>query len=246
MIKLTAIVKRVPTKKALLIGINTFKFLDNRLYGCINDTENMKDLLIRTFDFGKNNIHNLTDALATRNTILKEIQWLIRDVEKGDILVLHCSSYGTKIFKEDEVICCYDMDWKSVKKDEGGKRGHIIVKDDLAPLMKKIEGGVKVEVFFDVCFSGTNPPTLSEQQIQKKRPIIGRYLTPPKYYSGGTEVGRRDEEDPSTSLGSLTWFGAKKGGQTGFEAFLGGKYNGVFTYNFCQDVRSVRGKIIVF
>lgn len=261
---------RAPWKKALLVGINNFRNV-NGLQGCVNDSLNMKSLLMTLFGFNSTDIHQLANIQATKASILKEIQWLVRDALRGDSLVFHYSSHGSQIPDTsgdetdgmDEILCCYDMDWS----------GHgYITDDDLARLAQQVPAGVFVEGFFDTCFSGTghsvvsrsgviNPVGIERTILVEKRriirvpvrPRVHRFLQPPDHLvavmEGRTRINRvlsplleRGVAPKGIGVFQALWSGCGEQ-QTSADAFIGGKYNGAFTYYWCEAVKRLHGKI---
>lgn len=245
---------RNPQKKALLVGINNFKQVTG-LNGCINDTFNMKDILTTYYGFKAANIHLLANEAATKATIIGELQWLIRGLVPGDFAVFHFSSHGSqipdrsgdeKVDRKDEILCCYDMNWTG---------GGYLLDDDLQRFAHQIPAGINVEVFFDTCHSGTEQKTRSlvspvvEQSTRSLRPVLDRYLPPPpevmEMCEGAAETRSLSREFVKNQvLGSTQalWSGCGEG-QTSADAFIGGKYNGAFTYYWCQVIRQAAGKI---
>ena len=52
-------------KKALLVGINDYPGTSNDLAGCVNDTVNLRSLLMKEFGFDASGIRVITDKRAT-------------------------------------------------------------------------------------------------------------------------------------------------------------------------------------
>ena len=256
----TVVPHRAPVKKALLVGINKFKYVSG-LQGCVNDTINVRDILTSFFGFTVGNIHQLLDSAATKANIIGELQWLVRDTIVGDTLVFHFSSHGSQIPDKsgdeatdhrDEILCCHDMNWET---------GGYIIDDDLLSFAKQIPNGVKVEVLFDTCHSGTahsiTPRELThasnDPTSRNLRPVIDRFLPPPPHIMevleeldtthqvarGLTPVNENRELVSGTQA---LWSGCGEG-QTSADAFIGGKYNGAFTYYWCQTIRLTKGSI---
>ena len=69
--------------KALLIGINNYKYI-NDLRGCINDITNMRDILINQYKFQPENISLLADHRATKEMILTRVKWLFSNLSAKD------------------------------------------------------------------------------------------------------------------------------------------------------------------
>lgn len=141
-------------KKALLVGIN-YKGTPNELYGCINDTDNMKSLLESKFAF--QNFVFLTDNTnkkPTKQNIINEFTNLLVNALSGDTLFFLYSGHGTittdvnkdELDGRDEVIV--PIDATSIQS--------CIVDDELNKIIQtNLKSGVKLFTLFDSCFSGT-------------------------------------------------------------------------------------------
>ena len=141
-------------KKALLVGIN-YKGTRNELYGCINDTNNIKNLLEQKFAF--QNYVFLTDDTnkkPTKQNIIDELTSLLVNAVSGDTLFFLYSGHGTyttdlnkdELDGQDELIV--PLDATSIKT--------CILDDDLNKIIQtNIKPNVKLFMLFDSCFSGT-------------------------------------------------------------------------------------------
>jgi hypothetical protein len=149
------------TRRALLIGINYFG-TGNQLSGCVNDIENVKDLLINTLGFADKNIvvmvdseddpSHLSPCRPTRAKVVAAIQSIVKATQAGDTLYIHYSGHGThyrnydgldvEIDAQDEYMCTVDNSY--IKDDEL----HAIVNHQIADK-------AKVVIVFDCCHSGT-------------------------------------------------------------------------------------------
>jgi len=111
-------------KKALLVGINDYPGKGNDLLGCVNDVQNMHDLLISLFGFSRESIVMITDSAATTFNILKALEMLVYEAKPGDLLVFHYSGHGSQVpdangdetDKLDEIICPWDL---ALQSDSG-------------------------------------------------------------------------------------------------------------------------------
>ena len=93
-------IKNKINNSALLIGIN-YTGTDNELYGCINDTNSINEL-ISNYNFQK--ICVLTDNTekkANRNNILSEFKNLLTNSKSGDVLLLFYSGHGSYILDKN-------------------------------------------------------------------------------------------------------------------------------------------------
>lgn len=235
-------------KKALLAGINDYKKVSD-LRGCINDVTNMRDILIKYFDFEASNIRVLTDTRATYQNIDKRLDWLKKGTEPGDFIVFHFAGHGSQVLDRDEqdelkehmdeLICPYDMSWDGI----------FITDDMLYNKFKDVKEGVHLEVFLDCCHSGTGTRELEIiEGAEEERKIIYRFLEPP------ADILCRSREDLKEThgfhqtsqlkreLNHILWAGCRDN-QTAADAKINGTYNGAFTYYLCKNIRETAGKI---
>lgn len=144
-------------KLALLIGIN-YNNTENQLNGCINDVENMKELLINKFNYDQNNITMLTDKTLkkpTANNIMYSIyQLLIKCHRDSNIkeVWFHYSGHGyyTRDHDNDEKDnqdeCIVPLDYE---------KSGIITDDVIYKYFKWFPSRIKCVSIFDCCHAGT-------------------------------------------------------------------------------------------
>jgi len=137
-------------KRALCVGINDYPLPDADLRGCVNDAHAWADLLTGHYDFAASDIRIVTDAEATRKTILGGLKDLLNGAGKGDVLVFANSSHGSYIVdassdeeRYDQTVCPYDI------------TDNQIVDDDLRDLFSAVPAGVHLVAIMDNCHSGT-------------------------------------------------------------------------------------------
>ena len=135
------------SKKALLIGINYIGSI-NELRGCINDVDNISNILT-----GFTSIVKLTDTTEikpTRDNILSELRKLLENSTAGDILILSFSGHGSQTIDRngdefdglDEFICTSDNNY--------------ILDDEINSYVKAyLKPNVTLFALFDSCHSGT-------------------------------------------------------------------------------------------
>jgi hypothetical protein len=141
-------------KKAILIGINYIN-TPYQLYGCINDTINIKDFLQNKFNY---NIFNIltdnTNKKPNKLNIINELTNLLVNSNNGDNIFFLYSGHGTCTIDlnndetdgQDEMIVPLDAtDTKSCISDD--EINNIII--------KYLKVGVNLFMMFDSCFSGT-------------------------------------------------------------------------------------------
>jgi hypothetical protein len=160
------------SKRALLVGINNFIRPDWALRGCINDTVELRYLLITYFGFQDEDVRVLNDGDASAQGIRDGLAWLLSDYDGGDVRVFHFSSHGTQVDDQsgdewecmDEVIVPYDHDWDNPFRD-----------DDLRAIFEGVPEGVNFTFIADCCHSGT----VQKVALEAGLVFTPRFLTPP-------------------------------------------------------------------
>ena len=144
-------------KKALLIGIDYIDVSGISLKGCINDTINMRNMLIDAYDYDTENIVMLRDDDAakflspTYYNIYDSLLGLVLESSSLDEIWLHYSGHGSQIQnqncdlkKENHVEAIVPVDYL--------KEG-CIVDCDLYDIIRRIK--CIAILTFDCCHSGT-------------------------------------------------------------------------------------------
>jgi hypothetical protein len=208
-------------KKALLIGINYFNN-PMSLKGCINDTVNMKTLLVSQLGYSADNITTLRDdskvstEQPTRANILKELKKLINSPNCAEIWVCY-SGHGThvrntthnKINNVDQVIV--PVDYLS--------SGFILDREinDIVETAK-----CRAILIFDSCRSGTVCDL----------PWVYEFKSPTSYT-------RRSENNDKINNKHIYMFSGCKDTQTSADAYNGEskEYTGAFTSAFIDSMK---------
>jgi hypothetical protein len=160
-------------RRALCIGINRYPDPRHELAGCVADAQMWADTLGR-FGFSTT---LLTDRMATREAIARELSALIGNSRAGDVIVLQYAGHGTTLpdlngdedDAQDEAICPVDF-----------ADGALYIDDDIAQAFELLPDGVNLTCFMDCCHSGTNsrfavgaPEALSRHgRDERKRYIV--------------------------------------------------------------------------
>lgn len=141
-------------KKALLFGLN-YIGTSSQLFGCINDTINVKNILQTNFAYNYFNVlTDKTNKKPNKQNILSELTNLLLYSKAGDNLFFLYSGHGTntvdlnndEIDGKDELIV--PLDARSIKT--------CISDDDLKKIITTyLKKDVKLFMLFDACFSGT-------------------------------------------------------------------------------------------
>ena len=157
----------IGNKRALLIGINYLEDINNRLNGCINDVNNIKQILINKFNYQAGLITVLTDdgksnGIPTKNSIIANINNIVTLTKPGDTIYLHYSGHGSQLIAKnnnesnnvdtpgmDDCICPCDFNKYS------GAEGFITDNILREILVNKIPKGAKLRAVFDACHSAS-------------------------------------------------------------------------------------------
>lgn len=250
------------TKKALLVGINKYKYV-KPLNGCVNDVRNMADILTSFYGFSADEIRTIVDESVNRNNLMNRFDWLLDDVKEGDLLLFHFSGHGSQIQDRDgdeleddldEILCLYDMDFRNPDS--------YLLDDDFNDIIDRLPKGVFLTVCIDSCHSGTATRDLafltSGLQIPPtETKIQPRFLEPPadialRGYSKSSRIRRMGSKlkEDKKSKGFESGAEAKHvllagcmDDQTSADAYISNDYNGAFTYNLCKTIRDTRGSI---
>lgn len=143
-------------KKALLIGINYTSLPNVSLSGCINDTINMRNMLVDAYGYELSNITHLRDDTAdntkqpTRENIINNLKALALQSGNMDELWIHYSGHGSQMRdmnsdeadKLDEILIPVDYQTKGIIND-----------DELLSILTTIK--CRTILLFDSCHSGT-------------------------------------------------------------------------------------------
>lgn len=142
-------------KRALCIGIDQVRLTGVPwLLGCSADARAMNRLLTERFGFQE--VAELHNHEATRDGILRSLDWLARVSGPGDAAVVFIASYGTWFPPGaghdgetlDEVVVVYDHDWQwTMLRD-----------DDLMQGFCRFHPGVAIACLLDACHSGGTGP----------------------------------------------------------------------------------------
>lgn len=137
--------------KALLIGINAYP--SSPLAGCINDVNNVWNLLMQNYGFQAHEICVLKDKDATTANILAKLDWLV-DVKPGDRVLFHYSGHGAQVAATSsanepdgltEIICPVDFNWTPSR---------MITDDQFVKIFSRMPNGISFNWISDSCHSG--------------------------------------------------------------------------------------------
>jgi hypothetical protein len=227
---------RKPIKKAIIVGINKYSSLQGAdLNGCVNDANNMYNLLMTKFGFEVVNMTMLTDYNATKLSIMRELEWLVSDLVPGDELVFSFSGHGSQVAdlngdeidKLDETICTTDTDWNDPFTD-----------DILASYFKRVPEDVNLTFICDSCHSGTVSKDI--QKIKKKKKGKTRFIKPPAEFqnASATKINKLGVKAfvNTPDQNHILLAGCAEDDYSS-EGMFEGKPQGALTYVFCRAER---------
>jgi len=238
------------SRKALCVGINIFKnYPSATLQGCVNDVDDMTNILKKYLGFSDQEIVRLTNEQATKINIMTNLKSMVSEAKEGKInyMVFSLSSHGTQVpdingdetsDHADEAFCPHDLAQKGNEWD----RDHIIVDDELNSLMLQIPSTVLVEVFLDTCHSGTGLKGID--LLLDRKP---RYLPPPSL-EAFLKVENRILRGMPTQfqdkglIHQILW-AACRADQTSADASIAGNWHGAFTYYFCKGITDSHNRL---
>src|SRR6266496_985705 len=225
---------RVPTKWALLIGIDRYRSPEvNPLRGAANDVERMKHLLVTKFEFPEQNVMVLTNEQATHAAIVRAIQQhLIANAQKGDIVVIHFSGHGSQMrdISGDETD---GMDETLVANDSRLPNIFDISDDEINGLLTKLgEKTDNVTLILDSCHSGTGMRAAGI--VRAAPPDMRDPPSPPEY---ARSVRGSDPARFRQSGVNFVLLAAARSDQLSYEYDQGsGTYGGAFTFFLTEEL----------
>lgn len=200
-------------KKALLIGIN-YIGTDNELYGCINDTIDIKNKILKN---GFNEIVMLNDNTnlkPNKINILNEFKNLLINSKEGDLLFFLYSGHGSyTLDKNNDEITGYDQ--MIVPCDLNP-----IVDDELKTIIQNnLKSNVTLFAMFDSCFSGS--------VLDLKYQFMDSLN-----YDNYSENNKELETN-----GNVFMISGCTDYQTSSDAEFNGKYNGALTWSLLESLK---------
>lgn len=200
----------------LLIGINYFN-TKYKLFGCINDTQMLRQFLKRT---GFKNITTLTDdknPKPTKQNILSNFTNLLKNARSGDLIVFTYSGHGSNILdknndevdKSDEVIIA--SDYNRILDDEFKKI-----------IQQYLKRNVTLFALFDCCHSGT----IFDLKYQ--------YMDSTNYDKDTINNNNAD------TLGNVIMISGCTDRQYSEDALINNKYQGAMTWSFLESMKTLK------
>jgi hypothetical protein len=224
------------TTRAVLIGVN-YIGTSNQLYGCINDTRRVQDLLMTVYNVPSSQITVLTDdqpagspLFPTRDNILAALNNLINSTQAGDVAVYHFSGHGMQEKARMGHVPEPDGDNVVIIPVDVLNKGYYdpskeIADDEHWNLISRVPSGATLFAIIDACHSGT------EMDLPYNLRVDG-----PDRFSLDRVDSRPDTQ------GMVIVLSGCKDNQTSLDsADSQGNPAGALTYNFCDYVVHNRG-----
>lgn len=224
-------------RRALLVGINYIGTRD-RLYGCINDVNNIGTYLYTVRKY--NSFIVLTDNTAqkpTRANILNAFAALLKGAVAGDELWFHYSGHGTLIrdtsgdeeSRQDSCICPLDFARSGFITDD-------LIRNNLALLVPK---GVRLYIILDACHSGTGCDLRYKYDdasylTNKKAPLPETYVTS----DWSLQQTNYEYKRYAKTNGDVFCISGCQDSQTSADAYIGGEACGALSYLLLTSLRN--------
>jgi hypothetical protein len=210
----------LPKKKALLIGIN-YIGTSSQLNGCINDIDDISDLLTKKYAFKSEFITKITDETVkkpTREVILASFATFLASGKEGDVLFFSYSGHGS-----------YTLDRNNDETNGTSETGNdemiitsdskSIIDDELKALIQKnLKKNVTLFALFDSCFSGT----VLDLKYQ--------------YFDSLANDANTVNNNEAETIGNVIMISGCSDIQTSADAFLEKKYQGAMTWSFISAI----------
>jgi hypothetical protein len=256
---------RNSTRRALLVGCTAYPNLtpDHQLHGATTDVHLVRDLLIKKYQFPRENIAELVEGFGeARRPTLEHIragfEELARKSRLGDRVVILLSGHGaqqpaqtkdrTEVDRLDEIFLPADVGgWDSKSKTVT----NAIIDNDLGEWLRAIQAkGASVWLIVDSCHSGTMIRGTDDDVVRGVRPeeLVPKDVLD-EAYRAAQEVRRQgrpgivdDWLEPGTTQRGLVALYACQPHERTVETRPPDAH-GLMTYTLCQVLNEARGPL---
>ena len=135
-------------KRALCVGIDIYSTPNvPPLHGCVQDAKSVAQMLVDRFGFAPADVKQLHNELATKDNILRSLDWVRSVSSPGDHVCIYVAAHGTHFPDRsgneadglDEVLVTHDHSWQfSLLRD-----------DELGEVFARFPATVSVVCLFD-------------------------------------------------------------------------------------------------
>jgi hypothetical protein len=230
-------------KKAVLIGVNYTGDTSARLNGCIQDTQNVRDILVSHFGYKPQDILMINDHSAikpTKNNIIKACFDLIQGQANNNVqqFFFQYSGHGSQV-KDldgdeddgmDEVIVPIDF-----------KTAGIITDDQLFELLvKPLKSHQKLTCLIDSCHSGTmlDLKFNIKAEPQRIKNVSKRYDF--NEWNTKLSISILPKDSPK---GQVTLISGCQDHELSNDVFISNSYQGMMTYCFIDALKQGNYKV---
>ena len=211
------------TKRAVCIGINDYPGSGADLSGCVNDAQDMAQML-RGRQYTP--VDLLLDGDATKGRILETLERNVGSLKYRDTLVVHYSGHGSWIPDvggdepdgRDEVLVAHDYNYDGLISD-----------DELYEVFDQRAYGTRIFFFSDSCHSGS---VNRFAPLDATGGLVRRFL-PPEIFLRSSELDAAFEVEhlkakTTTRTGAVLMSGCSDW-EYSYDAWFGSRPNGAFT-----------------
>lgn len=163
-------------KRAVCVGVDEYaERTIPRLSGCANDARAVAGALTQHFGFPESDVKLLLNDRATKEGVLRAIDWMLMTASAGDVLVLYVASYGTVMPDRnapnelDEVLVTHDHNFQFSQLRD----------DEIADKLKRLPSGVLATCILDTGRLGPMPAPTGPAMFGAPLETHGRFLAPP-------------------------------------------------------------------
>jgi hypothetical protein len=234
-----------PRKLALLVGINTYQYLQPDLNGAVNDVTSMQSTLTSsTYGFKSGDIHVLEDANASYANIIHEFEThLIAQAQPGDIIVFQFSGHGSQLPDKNDP-SGYDNAIVPYDSRDPGNKVHDITDKELNGLFRQLSAKTKnITAILDSCFSGTGlraADSVGVSRYAKPDLRFGNGDTPPPLYKSANGISARDASPDLSGFANpgvhYVLIAGARTDQKSYEYKIDGESHGALTFFLAQEI----------
>lgn len=236
---------------ALLVGINEYPNPLERLAGCVNDIEAVKDYLEQRFasDSYQLRIQTLFERDATREGIIQGFREHLAQASGNDVVLFYYSGHGSQEENIPEEFWRFEPDRKNETLycyDSGLPNGLHLADKELAKLISDV--AVKephICVILDCCHSGGGTKVSSSDVVDRLAPADRRPRPLDSYLFSVNELphlysshsSRQSSKNWEFFQGRHILMAACEDRDTAKELTINGKKRGIFSYCLLETLK---------
>ncbi len=231
-------------KRALVIGVNEYKFNDEfllkkrmplNLEGCADDARDIRAALVNYLGFSSREIKMLINSQATLAAIKRGIaSWLIQGTRPGDTVFFYFSGHGFRMHHPEgdkTLLCPHDANPFNLTQMLSARQ--------LGQLFSGLKGRTLVAVI-DSCHSASAIRGGGYIRLGRKAPRARQFPADQQYKSSGRT---RDLNLFDEVYLDKIFLAACATTEKAWELPINGRTRGVFTYGFIEALKAHRGNV---